>query len=102
MPETVKTAENVNTPSRAAGGPLTPYVIGLVLGGTAALLFAPRSGSETRRVVSEKARGSREKATVVARQGREFVRRRADQVNKVVKTGRRVYQKALKREQEAA
>ena len=101
MPETVKTSENVNTPNRAAGGLLTAYVIGLVSGGAAALLWAPRSGSETRRVVSEKARESREKAPVVARQGREFVRRRTDQVKKAVKTGRSAYRKALKREQEA-
>ena len=102
MPETVKTSEDVNTANRAAGSLLTPYVIGLVLGGAAALLFAPRSGSETRLAVSEKAREGREKATVVARQGREFVQRRADKVNKVVDTGRRAYRKALKREQEAA
>ena len=33
MPETVKTSEDVNTANRAAGSLLTPYVIGLVLGG---------------------------------------------------------------------
>ena len=102
MPQEVKTSTEVNVPDRNAGRLLTASLIGLVSGAAAALLFAPSSGSETRRVVSEKARKSREKATVATQQGREFVRRRADQVNKAVATGRKAYRKTLKREQEAA
>ena len=102
MPQQVKTSEEENVPDRSAGRLLTACVLGLVFGGAAALLWAPRSGSETRSVVTEKARQSREKAAVAARQGRAFVQRGADQVNKVVDTGRKAYRKALKREQEAA
>lgn len=95
MPEEVKTSEEVNAPDGNAGRLLTAYLIGLVSGGAAALLWAPRPGSETRRVVTEKARKSREKATIAARRG-------ADQVNKVVDTGRKAYRKALRREKKAA
>ena len=102
MPEEVKTSEEVNAPDRNAGRLLTAYLIGLVSGGAAALLWAPRSGSETRSVVTEKARQSREKAAVAARQGRAIARRGADQVNKVVDTGRKAYRKALWREKKAA
>jgi len=40
-----------------------------------ALLMAPATGEETRRVLGEKARESRERATEAARQGREFIDR---------------------------
>ena len=102
MPEEVKTSEEVNAPDRNSGRLLTAYLIGLVSGGAAALLWAPRSGSETRSVVTEKARQSREKAAVAARQGRAIARRGADQVNKVVDIGRKAYRKALRPEKKAA
>ena len=102
MPQEVQTSAEVTVPDRHTGRLLTAYLIGLVSGATAALLYAPTSGTEARRVVSETSRKGREKATVAARQGRELVRRRADQVNKAVETGRKAYRSALKREQDAA
>ncbi len=102
MPQEVKTSAEVNASDHNTGRLLTAYLIGLVSGVTAALLCAPTSGTEARRVVSEKARKSREKVTVAARQGREFVRRQGGQVNKTVEIGRKVYRKVLKREKDAA
>jgi len=102
MPQEEMTSAEVNVPNRNSGILFAAYLVGLVSGATAALLYAPKSGTEARRVVSEKAKKSREKATAAARQGREFVRRQGTQVNKAVETGRRVYRKALKREEDAA
>lgn len=102
MPQEVTTSAEVSAPDRNTGRLLTAYLIGLVSGATAALLYAPTSGTEARRVVSEKARKSREKATVVARQGQEFVRRQGGQVHKAVETGKRVYRKRREREKDAA
>ena len=51
------------------------FVLGAITGAAVALLMAPASGEETRRVIAEKARDSRENATEAARQGRELVNR---------------------------
>lgn len=84
------------------GGILKAYLAGAITGAAVALLWAPTSGTETRRVVSEKARESSNKATVAARQGRELVLRRADHMTKAVNRGREAYREALKGSQESA
>ena len=78
-----------------AGGILMSYLVGVITGAAVALLWAPASGRETRRVVSEKARESSDKATVAAQQGREFVRRQTDHVTKAVNRGREAYRDAI-------
>ena len=48
------------------------FVAGAAIGATIALLFAPQSGSETRRVIRRKAREGRE---VIAEQGQDLAER---------------------------
>ena len=42
---------------------LTGLIVGAVIGAAVALLYAPQSGSETRRIVKEKASSIKEKAS---------------------------------------
>lgn len=46
----------------SSNGFFTGLLIGAVIGGAVALLYAPQSGTETRRMVKEKALEAKEKA----------------------------------------
>ena len=78
----------------AAGTVIVAFVLGALTGAAVALLVAPASGEETRRVLAEKAREGREKATEAARQGREFVNRQKDTLSSALERGRDAYQQA--------
>lgn len=73
---------------------LMAFVLGAVAGAATALLMAPTSGEEARRVLNEKTRDGREKADVAAKQGREFVRRQRDHLSTAVARGREAYRRA--------
>ena len=53
----------------ASGTVIVAFVLGAITGAAVALLVAPASGEETRRMLAEKAREGREKAGEVAQQG---------------------------------
>src|SRR5262245_15245672 len=78
----------------AAGTVIVAFVLGALTGAAVALLMAPASGEETRRVLAEKAREGREKANEAARQGREFVNRQKETFSSAVERGREAYQQA--------
>ena len=59
----------------AAGTVIVAFVLGALTGAAVALLMAPATGEETRRVLADKAREGRQRANEAARQGREFVNR---------------------------
>jgi gas vesicle protein len=73
---------------------IVAFILGAITGASVALLFAPASGEELRRKVSEKARESRERATDAARQGREFLNRQRENVASAVERGREAYHQA--------
>ena len=73
---------------------LMAFVLGAITGAATALLMAPTTGEETRRVLNDKAREGREKAGVASEQGREFVRRQRDHLSTAVDRGREAYQRA--------
>ncbi len=77
-----------------AGTVVVAFVLGAITGAAVALLLAPATGEETRRLLGEKAREGREKAAEAARQGREFVNRQRDNLNTAVERGREAYQQA--------
>ena len=62
----------------AAGTVVVAFVLGAITGAAVALLLAPASGEETRRILGEKAKEGREKAADAARQGKEFLNRQRD------------------------
>ena len=78
----------------AAGTMIVAFVLGALTGAAVALLLAPASGEETRRLLSEKAREGREKATDAARQGREFLNRQRDTLSTAIERGRDAYNQA--------
>jgi len=56
-----------------SGNALLIFLLGAATGATCALLFAPVSGSETRRYLGDRARDAREGATAAATKARDFV-----------------------------
>ena len=78
----------------AAGTVIIAFVLGAVAGAAVALLMAPTTGEETRRILAEKAKEGRERAEHAARQGREFINRQRDTFSSAVERGREAYNQA--------
>jgi len=78
----------------AAGTIVVAFVLGAITGAAVALLLAPASGEETRRLLTDKAREGRDKAADAARQSREFLNRQRDTLNSAIEKGREAYNQA--------
>src|SRR4051812_35323850 len=70
------------------------FVLGAITGAAVALLVAPATGEETRRLLAEKARESREKAGEAARQGKELWNKQRETLTTAFERGRDAYQQA--------
>lgn len=77
------------------------FVLGAIAGAATALLWAPQSGEETRRLLADKAREGREKAGEAAQRSREFVDRQRDHLNSAIERGKEAYQRARGTEEPA-
>lgn len=82
-----------------AGVIMMAFVMGAIAGAATALLMAPATGTETRRVLNERAREGKDKAGDAARQGADFVRRQREQLSTAIDRGREAYQRARDPEQ---
>lgn len=80
--------------SGAAGTIITAFVLGAVTGAAVALLVAPATGDEMRRILGDKARETADKASEAARQAREFAERQRGTVTTAFERGREAYQQA--------
>lgn len=80
--------------SGAAGTIITAFVLGALTGAAVALLVAPASGDEMRRMLGDKAREGAEKASEAARLAREFAERQRGTVTTAIERGREAYQQA--------
>ena len=80
--------------SGAAGTVVVAFVLGAITGAAVALLMAPTSGDEMRRMLGEKAREGKDRANEAARQGREFINRQRDTIATAVERGREAYHQA--------
>ena len=78
----------------AAGTIVVSFLLGAITGAAVALLMAPTTGEEMRRMLGEKAREGRDKANEAARQGREFINRQRDTFSSAVERGRDAYNQA--------
>jgi len=78
----------------SGGSVLVAFVLGALTGAAVALLLAPATGDETRRVRGEKAREGRDRAEEAARQGREFFNRQRETLGEAVQKGRDAYDSA--------
>ncbi|HEX5474297.1 MAG TPA: YtxH domain-containing protein [Vicinamibacterales bacterium] len=77
-----------------AGAVILAFVLGAATGAAVALLMAPASGDEMRRLIGDKAREGREKAGEAARQGRDFWSRQRDTIATAIDRGREAYEQA--------
>ena len=80
--------------SSAAGTVIVAFVLGAMTGAAVALLMAPATGEEMRRILGEKAREGRERANEAAHQGREFLNRQRTHIATAVERGRDAYHQA--------
>jgi gas vesicle protein len=77
-----------------AGTVVVAFILGAVTGAAVALLMAPTTGDEMRRMLGEKAREGRNRANEAAQQGREFVNRQRQHFTSAVERGREAYDQA--------
>jgi gas vesicle protein len=77
-----------------AGTVVVAFVLGALSGAAVALLMAPQSGEETRRMLADKAREGRAKAGEAARQGRELWTRQRETLADAFERGREAYHQA--------
>jgi len=78
----------------SAGTVVAAFVLGAVAGAAVALLMAPTTGDEMRRMLADRAREGREKAEEAARQSREFLNRQKETLANAVERGRDAYEQA--------
>jgi gas vesicle protein len=77
-----------------AGTVILAFVLGAITGAAVALLTAPKSGDEVRKILGEKAREGRDRANEAARQGKDFLNRQRDNLTVAVERGRQAYEQA--------
>ena len=77
-----------------AGMVILAFLMGAATGAAVALLMAPASGEETRRLLADKAREGREKANEAARQGRELWDRQKQTIGTAIERGKEAYDQA--------
>jgi gas vesicle protein len=78
----------------AAGTVIVAFVLGAITGAAVALLMAPTSGEETRRLLAEKAREGREKAGEAALKGRQIWDRQRETLSTAFERGKEAYEQA--------
>jgi gas vesicle protein len=76
------------------GAVLVAFVLGALAGAAAALLWAPTTGEDARRLIKEKADEAKQRANEVARQGRDFVDRQRETLATAVERGKEAYHQA--------
>ncbi len=81
-------------------GTLTAFVIGVGVGAALGVLFAPKSGEETREFLRDNARRGLNQATAagrkISRQAREVVEDVSDQLGDVAEAGSRAFNQVKK------
>lgn len=77
-----------------AGTVIVAFVLGAVTGAAVALLMAPTTGEEMRRLIGDRAKEGRDRAGEAARQGREMWNRQRETISTAFERGRDAYQQA--------
>jgi gas vesicle protein len=81
-----------------AGNVLLAFLVGALSGAAVALLYAPKSGRETREFLGEKAREGRARAADAAAKGREALNQGRETLTTAIERGREAYQQARSRD----
>jgi len=77
-----------------AGTIVVAFVLGAVTGAAVALLMAPASGEEVRKMIGDKAREGADRAREAAGQGREIWNRQRETIASAFERGREAYNQA--------
>jgi gas vesicle protein len=77
-----------------AGTVIVAFVLGAITGAAVALLMAPASGEDMRRMLGDKAREGRDRANEAARQGRDMWNRQRETITTAFERGREAYEQA--------
>ena len=77
-----------NNESNRVGGYLAAFAIGALIGTGAALLYAPRSGKETRELLAKKGRDLKGKATDVLDDATDFVQGKRAELAAAIEAGK--------------
>ena len=81
-----------------AGSILLAFVLGAVSGAVVALLYAPRTGRETREFIGERANEARARAADAAARGRDAINQGRETLATAIERGREAYQQARARD----
>jgi gas vesicle protein len=93
-----------------AGEKVLYFVLGAMIGAATALLFAPRSGEETRKLIASKAREGADviatrtkavagKTTEYVERGKEILQQQRDQLSAAIEAGKQAYREEKEKAQ---
>lgn len=88
--------------SSQVGGYLAAFAIGAALGAGIALLYAPRSGKETRELLARKGRELKDKAEEGFEDAKEFIREKKAEIHAAVEAGKEAMREERAKHQKAA
>ena len=74
--------------STQVGGIITAFAVGALVGAGIALLYAPRSGKETRELIADKGRELKGKATGAIEDARGFIEGKKAEIAAAVEAGK--------------
>lgn len=74
--------------ARNAGGYMIAFTVGAILGAGLALLYAPRSGKETREMLAQKGRELKDKADEKREDAQAFIERKKAEFAAAVEAGK--------------
>ena len=85
-----------------SGVVLVAFMLGAITGAAVALLYAPASGSDTRRFLGDRAKEGKDLAYDAASKGREFVNRQKETLTNAIERGKEAYERARGGQEEGA
>ena len=91
-----------NNESTRVGGYIAAFAIGALIGTGAALLYAPRSGKETRALLAKKGRDLKGKATDAIEDAKDFIESKKAELAAAVEAGKDAMREERAKHQKAA
>lgn len=70
------------------GGYLTAFALGAAIGAGLALLYAPRSGEETRKILAKRAEDLKDRAEHTLEDAKDYIRHKKDEIAAAVEAGK--------------
>ena len=93
---------SVNNESNHVGGYLAAFAIGALIGTGVALLYAPRSGKETRELLATKGRELKGKATDALDDAKDFIEGKKAELAAAIEAGKDAMREERAKHQKAA